>query len=202
MPSQSSIYVSEIQIQQKLYLKITRLPNTQQMFLLLYMCNTNSSFFFLKSLNKQSLNLHLQFPLAHQYTSVFSSSSRRIEESSHQEQKEARGAPLILIVGRGQWSSKFSSTNKRKLTNKLFTYIHAWPPFFSISLHWDEIGKLRFCLLWDTGQFRLRVRYMFQHWYTIKANDNRESLLFAFFCFVFCLLSFWHFFYFSSTKKI
>lgn len=37
--------VSEIQIQQKLYLKITRLPNTQQIFLLLYMCNTNSLFF-------------------------------------------------------------------------------------------------------------------------------------------------------------
>lgn len=38
--------VSEIQIQQKLYLKITRLPNTQQIFLLLYMCNTKSFYQF------------------------------------------------------------------------------------------------------------------------------------------------------------
>lgn len=50
------------------------------------------------------------------------------------------------MSGRFQWSSKFSSTSERTLTNKLFTYIHACSPFFSVSLHWDDRGKLRFCL--------------------------------------------------------
>lgn len=84
------------------------------------------------------------------------------------------------MSGGGQWRSKFSWTNEQKLTNKLFTYIHAWSPFFPISLHSGVQvgrGKHPFCLHFgNTGIVGT------QHWYTIKANDNRESLLFAFFC--------------------
>lgn len=61
--------VSEIQIQQKLYLKITRLPNTQQIFLY-YTCAIPIVFFF-NSLIKQPPDLHLQLPLAYLYTSVW-----------------------------------------------------------------------------------------------------------------------------------
>lgn len=51
-------------------------------------------------------------------------------------------------------------------------------------LGWEREASV-LSTFWNTGQFKLRVRYMFQHWYTIKANDNRESLLFAFFLFCF-----------------
>lgn len=50
------------------------------------------------------------------------------------------------MSGGFQWSSTFSSTSARKLTNKLFTYIHAWSPFFTVTLHSVERGTLRFRL--------------------------------------------------------
>lgn len=114
MPSQSSIYVSEIQIQQKLYLKITRLPNTQQIFLLLYMCNTNSIFFFSSNpSNKQSLHLRLRFPLAYQYTSVFGSSSGRTEEGSRHEQKGERSTTSSKCpVGGNEGQNSLGQTSR------------------------------------------------------------------------------------------
>lgn len=165
------------------------------------MCNTNSLFFSSNPSNKQSLNLCLRFPLAYQYTSVFGSSSGRTEERVLARNKKARGAQQVPNVRWGQWRSKYSQTNERKLANKLFTYIHAWSPFFPISSHSGVHvgrGKHPFCLHFGNTGVVWTLVYNQSQW---QQRISSFCLFFVFIIFFFFTFL-WHLFYFSSTKKI